>query len=65
MGRPINRVCRECHADRLRGDLRHALEIHDEKIAAGKIISMIEFDDHALVKYGNALYARITGESND
>ena len=36
MGRPINRVCRECHADRLRGDLRQALEIHDKKIAAAE-----------------------------
>jgi hypothetical protein len=26
MGRPIKRVCRECHADRLRGDMKRILE---------------------------------------
>ncbi len=28
MGRPIKKVCRECHRDRLRGDLARALEKH-------------------------------------
>lgn len=29
-GRPIKRVCRECHAKRLRLDLRNLLKKHDE-----------------------------------
>ena len=29
MGRPINRICRECHAKRLRGDMGVVVEVHD------------------------------------
>lgn len=28
MGRPIKRVCRPCHAERLTGDLKEALRLH-------------------------------------
>ena len=33
MGRPIKRVCRECHAARLRGDLVHILRVKREREA--------------------------------
>ena len=28
MGRPIEKVCRQCHGDRLRGDVARVLEKH-------------------------------------
>jgi hypothetical protein len=31
MGRPINRVCRQCHAERLRGDVAKILRRHYEQ----------------------------------
>lgn len=30
-GRPVKRVCRICHAERLRGDLQRILDDHDKK----------------------------------
>ena len=30
-GRMVKRVCRECHSDRLRDDLRHIMEIERRK----------------------------------
>ncbi len=29
MGRPIKRICRECHADLLRGDLKAIMRLRD------------------------------------
>ena len=29
MGRPINRICRECHAKRLREDMGVVVVVHD------------------------------------
>lgn len=29
MGRPINRICLECHAKRLRGDMGVVVAVHD------------------------------------
>lgn len=31
MGRPIKRVCKQCHSDRLKGDLLHILKVEAEK----------------------------------
>lgn len=31
IGRPIKRICRECHAARLRGDLRKVLKAYEQK----------------------------------
>lgn len=31
MGRPIPRVCRECHAGKLRGDLEHIMAVEAKK----------------------------------
>ncbi len=31
MGRPVKRICRECHAERLIGDLKHCLDVHNRK----------------------------------
>ena len=31
MGRPISRICRECQAARLNGDLLHVLEVEHER----------------------------------
>lgn len=31
LGRPIKRVCKKCHADRLRSDLTNILELHNKK----------------------------------
>lgn len=31
MGRPIKRICRECHAARLAGDVRKILAEHEKK----------------------------------
>jgi len=36
MGRPINRVCGECHGLRLRGDLKRILELHKKRTEASK-----------------------------
>ena len=33
MGRPILRVCRECHAERLRGDLAYVMKLRERKSA--------------------------------
>lgn len=35
MGRPIKRVCRECHAARLRGDLQEVLRLKEKGRSAG------------------------------
>lgn len=32
MGRPIKRICRECHAQRLIADLEHALKVHESRM---------------------------------
>jgi len=38
MGAPIKRVCRECHAARLRGDAAYILKVEAEKRkAAGRV----------------------------
>lgn len=31
MGRPIKRVCRQCHGDRLAGDLQRIMEIRKKR----------------------------------
>lgn len=31
MGRPVKRVCRECHAERLRGDMQRVMEEHERR----------------------------------
>lgn len=36
MGRPIRRVCRECHGKRLLGDLREIMAEHDRRLAAAQ-----------------------------
>lgn len=33
MGRPINRVCRECHRRRLQGDFRRILEARARQLS--------------------------------
>ena len=33
MGRPIKKVCRSCHAARLRGDLEYIMKVQKEKNA--------------------------------
>lgn len=33
MGRPINRVCASCHAQRLMGDLKRIMELHKKRRA--------------------------------
>ena len=35
MGRPINRLCSECHSMRLRGDLDGIMKARAEKFAKG------------------------------
>jgi hypothetical protein len=35
MGRPVKRVCRECHAARIRGDLREILEREKRRLERG------------------------------
>ena len=35
MGRPINRVCSDCHAARLRGDLINVVKSHNKKFENG------------------------------
>ncbi len=32
MGRPINRICRSCHALRLSGDIERIMELHKRRI---------------------------------
>ena len=32
MGRPIKRICRECHAARLRGDLAWIMEVRKRRL---------------------------------
>lgn len=32
-GRPIERVCRQCHAHRLAGDLRYVFKVHEARKA--------------------------------
>lgn len=34
MGRPIKRVCRQCHAERLRGDVVRVMEDHVKRKGA-------------------------------
>lgn len=29
--RPTKKICRECHADRLRGDMRHILNVEAQR----------------------------------
>jgi len=36
MGRPTKRVCRECHAARLTGDLAYILKVRKERDAVGR-----------------------------
>lgn len=31
MGSLKKRVCRECHAERLKGDLKHILKVHEDQ----------------------------------
>lgn len=31
MGRPIKRICRECHAARLRGDIQYVMEVREKR----------------------------------
>lgn len=33
MGRPVKRVCRECHTERLRGDLRRGMIAPDDPLS--------------------------------
>jgi hypothetical protein len=35
-GRPIKRVCRECHVARLQQDLKHILKVEQRKLAEEK-----------------------------
>jgi len=30
MGRPVKRICKLCHGERLRGDVRHIMKLHEE-----------------------------------
>ncbi len=31
IGRPVKRVCRECHAERLRGDIEKIMKAHNRE----------------------------------